>query len=51
MFLSLQEDLNAPSPSELVQRVFVQQRDGGQDAQAWAARVEHVGQLFGHAEM
>ncbi|CAE7271813.1 ABC1K7, partial [Symbiodinium sp. KB8] len=30
----LQEDLNAPSPSELVQRVFVQQRDGGQDAQA-----------------
>ncbi|OLQ07485.1 hypothetical protein AK812_SmicGene9097 [Symbiodinium microadriaticum] len=29
-----EEDLNAPSPSELVQRVFVQQRDGGQDAQA-----------------
>lgn len=29
-----EEDLNAPSPSVLVQRVFAQQRDGGHDAQA-----------------
>eukprot|EP00439_Symbiodinium_sp_Y106_P046414 s2427_g5.t3 len=34
VFVSLQKDLNAPSPSVLVQRVFAQQRDGGHDAQA-----------------
>ncbi|CAE7808231.1 ABC1K7 [Symbiodinium sp. CCMP2592] len=48
-YLYVQQDLNAPSPSVLVQRVFAQQRDGGHDAQAWAARVEHAAQVFGNS--
>ena len=50
VFVSLQKDLNAPSPSVLVQRVFAQQRDGGHDAQVWVARVEHSSAIL-HASV